>query len=163
MTMAKTRLILCTAATAFALALPSVGGAQNAPIGGGDAPIMWGGDRVQYSAEGFALIGRAEILQGDNRLRAERIDFKGTEADVREAEAVGGVFFVTPQQTVRGDRAHYNLANGDLTVTGQVVLNQGRNVATGGRLIYNVRSGDARWEGAGSNGRVQGVFYPNGN
>ena len=41
-----------------------------------------------------------------------------------------------------------------------VILTQGENVATGSRLTYNTRTESARLEG-GSNGRVQGVFYPN--
>lgn len=164
MTMAKTRLMLLAATTAALLALPGVGGAQSTPGGVGDsnAPVMWTGDDVEYRTDGFSLIGRAEILQGENRLRANRINLAVTDGDVRQAEAVGGVYFVMPQQTMRGDRAVYDLAAETITVTGDVILNQGRNVATGGRLVYNLRTETARWEG-GAGGRVQGVFYPRGN
>lgn len=165
MTMAKTRLMLLAAATTALLALPTAGDAQNAPgnLGDSNAPIMWGGDTVEYTPDGFALIGRAEIQQGGNRLRANRINMSVSDGEMRRAEAVGGVYFVTPEQTMRGDRAVYDLARDEITVTGDVILNQGRNVATGGRLVYNVGSQNARWEGAGPNGRVQGVFYPRGN
>jgi lipopolysaccharide export system protein LptA len=48
-----------------------------------------------------------------------------------------------------------------VVVTGDVILTQGKNVLTGNRLVYNVRTESARMEGG--NGRVQGVFYPQGN
>ena len=40
-----------------------------------------------------------------------------------------------------------------------MILTQGENVITGSRLVYNTRTESAQMEG-GSNGRVQGVFYP---
>ncbi|MNE97874.1 Lipopolysaccharide export system protein LptA [compost metagenome] len=62
---------------------------------------------------------------------------------------------------MRGDRAVYTLNNAEVVVTGDVILTQGKNVLTGNRLVYNVRTESARMEGG--NGRVQGVFYPQGN
>lgn len=165
MTMAKTRLILLAATSAALLALPTVGDAQSAPGAAaiaGDQPGMWTGRAVEYAPNGISLIGEAEILQGQNRLRANRIDMTLSDGALTRAEAVGGVYFVTPEQTMRGDRATYDIENDTLTVTGDVILNQGKNVATGGRLVYNLRTETARWEG-GANGRVQGVFYPRGN
>lgn len=164
MTMAKTRLILLAATTAAVLALPGVGGAQSTPGAAiaGDQPGMWTGRTVEYTPTGVALIGEAEVLQGENRLRADRINMTLSDGALTQAEAVGGVYFVTPDQTMRGDRAVYDIENDTLTVTGDVILNQGRNVATGGRLVYNLRTETARWEG-GADGRVQGVFYPRGN
>ena len=45
-------------------------------------------------------------------------------------------------------------------LSGDVILTQGENVMTGGRLTYNTRTEAAEMDGAGENGRVQGVFYP---
>ena len=63
---------------------------------------------------------------------------------------------------MRGDRAVYDLSTEELVVTGEVILSQGQNVARGGRLVYNVRTGTGRMEGAPTEAgrRVQGVFYP---
>ena len=66
---------------------------------------------------------------------------------------------------MRGDRAVYTPDTGEVVVTGDVILTQGQNVLTGGRLVYNVNTEAARMEGAprGAAGRrVQGVFYPEG-
>ncbi len=160
-----TRKLLGTLTAAVVLALPVAGGAQVAQ-NSADAPIAWGGDDLEITPGGFALIGRAEITQGGNRLRANRVNLT-TESGggVTKVEAVGDVFFVTPTQTARGDRAVYDLNTDEVVVTGEVILAQGENVVRGGRLTYNVRSETGRMAGAPTQGgnRVQGVFYPEGN
>lgn len=159
--MAKTRLILLAATTAVMLALPGVGGAQSTPGDHSDsnAAVSFGGDRAELSADGYSLIGRAEVLQGDRRLRADRIDITIRNQTATSAKSSGNVYFVMSDQTIRADRADYDIESGNLVVTGNVILSQGRNVATGGRLIYNLQTGNARWDG-GTNGRVEGVLYP---
>jgi len=152
----------------MSLALPGVGGAQSSGAGAGgaasDAPVSWGGDLFEYTPNGFTLTGRAEMTQGGNRLRADRLTFVTSNGDLTRAEATGEVYFVTPEQTMRGDRAVYDLGSDEVTVTGDVILTQGKNVVTGGRLVYNVTTENARMEGGPTpqGNRVRGVFYPQG-
>jgi lipopolysaccharide export system protein LptA len=155
--MSMTRPFTAAAVLLAALALPTLGGAQTAP-NSSDAPIAYSSDDVEYAGDTLILIGRAELIQGQNRLRADRLSGFSQTGDSR-MEATGNVYFVTPDQTIRGDRAVYTTANDTIVVTGDVILTQGQNVATGSRLTYNTRTESARLEG-GSNGRVQGVFYP---
>jgi lipopolysaccharide export system protein LptA len=146
---------------AFSLTLPGAGVSQDP----GSGPGMFGSNTFAYTPDGFALIGDAEIMQGDNRLRAGRIEaFTNADSAVTRVEATGEVFFVTPTQTLRGDRAVYDLDAGEIVMTGNVIVTQGRNVMTGSRLVYNVRTESARMDGAPTpaGNRVQGVFYPNG-
>lgn len=142
------------------LALPSAGGAQ---VSSADAPVMYGADQGEVTPTGISLRGRAEILQGQNRLRADAIvGARSPAGELTSIEATGGVYFVTPTQTMRGDKAVYDLTRAEVVVTGDVILTQGQNVLTGGRLVYNVRTEEARMEGGGrsAGGRIQGVFYP---
>ena len=118
---------------------------------------------LRVSSAGFSLRGRAEVTQGSNRLRADAIRGFTSNGDLNRIEATGGVYFVTPDQSMKGDRAVYTLNDGNVVVTGDVILTQGKSVLTGNRLVYNVRTETARIEGGGANGRVQGVFYPQGN
>ncbi len=162
------RLTLALAAAAVILG----SGVAVAQISRSGGPIGIGSDDFELDqGEGrISYIGRAEATQDDNRLRANRLDayFEG-EGDnrlsggVSRLEAVGDVYFVTPEQTARGDRAVFNIAANTLTVTGDVILTQGENVMTGSRLTYNTQTGRAQMQGAPtSNGnRVRGVFYPN--
>ena len=150
--------ILATAVIAFGLAaLPTIGGAQSFQ---GGQPIMWGADEVSRTPELLSLRGRAELTQGDNRIRADRVEGTISGGDLSRVEASGNVYFVTPEQTIRGDRAVYTPANDTIVLTGDVILTQGQNVMTGGRLTYNTRTEAAEMDGGGQNGRVQGVFYP---
>ena len=155
---------LAMAAALMVLALPATGGAQTAvpaARAGGDA-VSFGADGGEYTSTGIALRGRAEVMQGQNRLRADSINGTITGGDLTRVEASGNVYFVTPNQTIRGDSAVYTFATDEVVVTGDVILTQGQNVLTGGRLVYNTRSESARMEGgAGSTGgRIRGVFYP---
>jgi lipopolysaccharide export system protein LptA len=152
-----------------ALGLSSAGGlvawAQSRPSVS-DQPIMIGADnRVVVTPEAFELSGRVEIMQGDNRLRADRLRGESSGGEVTRVTVSGDVYYVTPSETIRGDQAVYTTATGVIVITGDVVLTQGRNVLTGSRLTYNVDTGSAEMEGAprgAAGNRVQGVFYPNG-
>jgi len=155
--------VLALAAVAAA-ATAGMATAQTGPLAS-DQPIMVGGDDFELSAQGFALTGRAEVLQGDNRLRADAIEGVGGSGGISRVTASGDVWYVTPNETIRGDRAVYAVDDATIVVTGDVILTQGRNVLTGSRLVYNIDSRAARMEGAprGAAGRrVQGVFYPEG-
>lgn len=166
MKMSKSKLTIAGAVLTAALALPAVSGAQNTSAARADAsrqPVQYGADSGEYTPDGFSLRGRAEVTQGGNRLRADAIRGFTANGELNRIEANGGVYFVTPDQSMKGDRAVYTLNDGNIVVTGDVILTQGKSVLTGNRLVYNVRTETARIEGGGANGRVQGVFYPQGN
>lgn len=166
--MTKTQTLTAAAVALTVLATPFVMGAQAAapqaaapqPRAFGDGAISIGADDGEMTASGFTLRGRAEVIQGQNRLRANAIQGTGTANQVQRIEASGEVYFVTPEQTIRGDRAVYTLANNEVVVTGDVILTQGQNVLTGGRLVYNTRTESARIEGGSNGARIRGVFYP---
>ncbi|WP_292069013.1 LptA/OstA family protein [Brevundimonas sp. UBA7534] len=155
MKLSKSKLTIAGAALLTALMLPAVSGAQNAAAGRGDAsrqPVQYGADSGEYTPDGFSLRGRAEVTQGGNRLRADAIRGFTSNGDLNRIEATGGVYFVTPDQSMKGDRAVYTLNDGNVVVTGDVILTQGKSVLTGSRLVYNVRTETARIEGAIASG-----------
>ncbi len=143
-----------------ALTLPTLAGAQTGSVNAADAPILWGARVVEYAPAGLTLRTEVELLQGPNRFRADEVRAATADGAFTEVQASGNVYYVTPTQTMRGDRAVYTVANDTIVVTGDVILTQGENVMTGTRIVYNVRTEAARIEG-GQGGRVQGVFYPN--
>jgi len=157
--MKMTRTLTMAGLALALLALPTMGDAQTAPVAAGSGAVSYGADSGEYTPAGFALRGRAEVVQGQNRLRADTINGIVADGDLRRVEASGNVYFVTPDQTIRGDRAVYTLASDEVVMSGDVILTQGQNILTGGRLVYNTRTETAQMEGA-SNGRIRGVFYP---
>lgn len=114
--------------------------------------------------------GAVEALQGRTRLRADLVTMKGpkkgdTCGSSDRMEASGQVYFVTAERTVRADSAVYLLSGETITLTGNVIVVQGKSVVRGDRLVINTRTGQAQMTSAvtGRNkpGRVRGVFYPN--
>ena len=156
-----TRYLFTSAAIICAVALAGVATAQTRP-NVSNQPIMIGADGGERTATSFSLRGRAEVVQGDNRLRADSIQGANSAGGgIATVTASGNVYYVTPNETIRGDRAVYNVEAATIVITGDVILTQGKNVLTGGRLTYNIDTGAADMAG-GSNSRIQGVFYPQG-
>jgi lipopolysaccharide export system protein LptA len=145
-------------------------------ISGKSGPIMFGADHTEADAKEHSqtLIGRVELLQNDARLRADKMKVftappRGDDtaqgwSQMQRIEADGNIYYVTPDQTMKGDHGVYTEADKTLILTGDVILTQGQNVVTGNRLTYNTVSGqmtmDASPLGSANKGRVKGVFYP---
>lgn len=160
--MSMSRLLTAAAMALGLAALPTIGDAQSFQ---GGQPIMWGADEGVRTPTSLSLRGRAELTQGDSRIRADRVEAALSGGDLTRVEATGSVYFVTPEQTIRGDRAVYTPANDTIVLTGDVILTQGENVLTGSRLTVQVSSGRATMDGAptSAGSRVRGVFYPDEN
>jgi lipopolysaccharide export system protein LptA len=152
-------------------------GSAATPDTGSKSPIDVTADQSEvYNARCLAILrGDAEAVQDGNRLRADTLTLhsrpKGADADgktscggVDHIEADGHVYYVTPDQTVRGEHAVYDQDADQIVVTGDVVVVQGQNVARGDRLTLKVSTHEATLlsnvTGAGKPGRVRGVFYP---
>lgn len=160
----KTSHLILTGAAVLALAAGGMAVAQTRSSVS-DQPIGYGADTGELTNTSVSLRGRAEITQGDTRLRANAIEgARDANGALTRIEASGEVYYVTPNETIRGDRAVYTVSNATVVVTGDVILTQGQNVLTGGSLTYNVDTGAARIQGGGgqNGGRVRGVFYPEG-
>jgi len=128
---------------------------------------------VQNKACTSTWSGKAEALQGEARLRADKIKATfepkagasgatGTGAcgDLIRMEAHGSVFYVTAKdQRVRGDGAVYEAGSDTVTMTGDVVAVQGQNVLRGSRMVFNTQTGEGHMVGGGG-ARPRGVFYP---
>jgi lipopolysaccharide export system protein LptA len=119
--------------------------------------------------------GAVEALQGDSRLRSDTLTVyqapKGTDANGQQAcgaiqkiIAEGHVYYVTPDQHAKGDRAVYTAADDQIVLTGDVIVVRGDDVARGDRLIIKVAAKQFTLQsdtaGAGAPKRVRGVFYP---
>jgi lipopolysaccharide export system protein LptA len=154
----------------FLLALcPTMTLAQVSAKGG---PVMIGSDT--YSMDQKALtqtfVGRVQIQQTDSRLQADQITITHLKSaggngmgEVSLIEARGNVYYVTPQESIRGDMAVYTASSDTMVITGEVILSQGQNVMEGNRLTVEVKAEKTTMDANASTrtrGRVRGVFYP---
>jgi lipopolysaccharide export system protein LptA len=124
--------------------------------------------------------GNVEAIQGQSRLRTPRLTAFFTPRDpnapkpapgtigpdsgqVERVEAEGPVYYVTPTQKAKGDHATYLASTDTITMTGNVVLVQDKDVATGDTLVIEQKSGHATLTSNPSKGggqRVRAVLYP---
>ncbi|MBW8880342.1 MAG: hypothetical protein JF615_02640 [Asticcacaulis sp.] len=168
--MKKTYLV-AAALAALAVGLSGSVGAQVAQEGG---PVMVGGDdwHADENAHTQVWDGRVEVTQADSRLRADHVvithapsgegDNKGW-GEVVKIEATGNVYYVTPDNTVKGDTAVYTKSDDTMVISGEVILTQGKNVMTGTRLVAQVGAGITTMDAAPTSsgkGRVRAVIYP---
>ena len=137
-----------------------------------NAPVDITADELETTNSACTSIwrGNAEALQDTARLRANTLTAEfalkagggtGGCGDLQRLRAEGSVYYVTPQQKVRGDLAIYEAVSNTLTVTGDVVATQGMNVLRGSKMVFNTETGQGRMVG-GANGpsRPRAVFYP---
>lgn len=133
-----------------------------------------------YDAKNEAIfIGRVDAVQNDARLRADKLDVLSDKlvsksgntsspgaswGAVHTIIATGNVYYVTPKQVAKADKAIYNVAKDQVTMLGDVVVTQGKNVIRGNKLVLQISSGRAVFvpgpKKPGKSGRVRAVFFP---
>ena len=85
---------------------------------------------------------------------------------ISKIEAKGNVIITSEQdQTTTSDWALYDVPAQIVTVGGNVVLMQGKNVLKGDRLVIDLKTGESRFENngktvAGGGGRIRALFVP---
>ena len=141
--------------------------AQGASISLG-TPTFDTGQPVEVSADSLSVDqgtgqavfdGNVLVVQGDVRMSAGRIlviyaqDSNGNASGIDRLEADGGVTFVTATDAAEARQAVYSVADGVVTLSGEVLLTQGQNAISGERLVIDLSSGTGRMEG-----RVRTVF-----
>lgn len=157
---------------------------RSGPLSKSNGPIDITADQLEtISAENKATFsGNVEAKQDDSRLRTPVLDIfyvKGEGAPAPNAaapagtgsqkiermEAQGPVYYITPTQTARGDHGTYIAATDTITLTGNVVVAQDKNVLQGEKLVIETKTGRSTMvstnQGRNASGRVRGVFYPN--
>ena len=70
--------------------------------------------------------------------------------DIRRIEARGGVTVISKDQNASGDLGVYDLKKKTITLTGNVVVSQGKNVLHGERVVVDTTTGNAHFDTAGS-------------
>jgi lipopolysaccharide export system protein LptA len=128
--------------------------------------------------------GNVEATQDTSRLRTPelRIYYKAKDAQpgqpkpastpgdlssatggIDHIEAAGPVYYITPTENARGDHMLYEHDSNTITMTGNVVLVHGKDVAKGDRFVMDRNTGhDQLFSDAPktASGRVRSIIYP---
>lgn len=103
--------------------------------------------------------GNVLVVQGEVRMSAGQVTIEyaeeGSTNAISRLLASGGVTFVTSSDAAEARDAVYSVANGTVTLTGDVLLTQGQNAIAGDTLVVDLSSGNGQMQG-----RVRTVFTP---
>ena len=117
---------------------------------------------VDQSTGKAVFDGNVLVVQGDVRMSAGRVTIEyatdaGAANGISRLLATGGVTFGTSSDAAEAKDAVYSVADGIVTMSGDVILTQGQSAIAGDKLVVNLTSGNGRMEG-----RVRTVFTPSG-
>jgi lipopolysaccharide export system protein LptA len=85
----------------------------------------------------------------------------GGQQRIKRLEARGDVSVTQKDQTATGSLGIFDMKTNTVTLSGGVVMTQGKNVLRGERLVVDLTTGVSRVEsGRNGQGRVEGLFVP---
>jgi lipopolysaccharide export system protein LptA len=128
-----------------------------------DAPIQVSSDRFDADLNSKTGIysGNVIVVQGDFKLRADKVRVNTTQGKTDRIFAYGNVVFTAPNGNAQGDNGVYDVAPRLITLTGKVLLTKEKNVMRGSTLTVNLVTGQAQLGASAMPGhRVQGLFTP---
>jgi len=159
--------ILGTLLAACAVFIAPAASAQISSEGG---PIYINSDRTESleRERKVLLIGNVDIQQGEARLRADKVTLVfagkqgstssdsvgGSFGQIQSMTAEGQVFYVTPELKAKGDRGIYEAAIDTITMTGNVALMRGRDVAEGEILKLEIKNRRTTLDGGEGRARM---------
>ena len=148
--------------------------AAHAQISSEGGPIYINSDRTESleRERKVLLIGNVDIQQGEARLRADKVTLVfankaggnasgtvgGSFGQIQSMTAEGQVFYVTPDLKAKGDRGVYQSASDTITMTGNVALMRGRDVAEGETLQLEIKNKRTTLDGG--EGRTRMMIDP---
>lgn len=128
-----------------------------------NAPIDITSDNFDYDLNNKIGVytGNVIVIQGDTRMRSERMKVNVAQGKPTRIEATGKVVVVAPNGTATGDVGVYELGPRTITMTGNVVLTKEKDVMRGTKLVMDMNSGLAHLTSPGE--RVHALFVPKQN
>lgn len=163
--MPRSMMIALTLVALTFLAVPAM--AQQVGFGGlkadVSAPVEVSADSLSVRQDnGHAVFtGNVVIGQGEMRLSADEVTVEYADAGqsrIKALHARGNVTLVSGADAAEAEQADYDVESGQVILTGDVMMTQGRNVLTGDRMQVDLAEGTARVEG-----RVRSVLQPGAN
>ena len=147
-------------------ALAAGASAQSLGLGKHDsnAPIQVSANSFEadMNAKTGTYIGNVIVVQGDMKLRADKVRVNVKDQKPEQILAFGNVVMTAPSGNAQGDNGVYDVRPRLVTLTGHVILTKQKNVMHGNKLVVNIVTGVANLSAGGGPGstRVQGLFTP---
>jgi lipopolysaccharide export system protein LptA len=127
----------------------------------GDTTIKCQSLVVFYGAERTASGQTAATAAAQGAKPGQGASMPQGAQDIRRIEARGGVTVISKDQNASGDFGVYDLKKKTITLTGNVVVSQGKNVLHGDRVVVDTTTGNAHFDSSTSGpSRVRALIQP---
>ncbi|HEY5338366.1 MAG TPA: lipopolysaccharide transport periplasmic protein LptA [Rhizomicrobium sp.] len=162
-------IFLVSLSAAAAAPAPAAQGTSTTSVGMSkhdtSAPINVSSDNFQGDTQTKigTYIGNVIIIQGDFKLRADKVNVHVVNGKPSTLDGAGNVLFTSQTETASGDTGIYDLNAKTITLDGKVVLtSKEKNVMRGTHLVMNMDTHKALLtaKGMAGGGRVQALFVP---
>ncbi|PCH99737.1 MAG: hypothetical protein COB76_05005 [Alphaproteobacteria bacterium] len=128
---------------------------------------------ADYTEKGEGLTIKKIVAKGGNPIvKTENETLKATiitayfsnggKTELEKIIAEKNVTIETKTQTLTGDHAEYYPAKQKATVTGNVKIIDGKNILTGDRADFDMKTNTSTLKSGQSSGRVRAVFFSGG-
>ena len=124
-----------------------------------EEPLDITSDRLESEEDVATWTGDVQVVQGPAVLTTDKLVITQSEdGGINEIRAIGNVRYSNGEETIAGEQALYIETDRTLTMTGDVIVTQGKQIMRGGELTYWVDTGKIRFT-APEGRRVRGIFY----
>ena len=124
-----------------------------------NAPVDITGDTAEFQDDIAIWTGNVRVIQAEAILTADKLRAVINEdGDVQSITAIGSVRYSNGKEAITGERAVFNETRRTITISENVIVTQGRQVMSAGRVIYWIDTGKVKFapeEGQ----RIRGIFY----
>ena len=141
----------------FMLAAPAA--AQLIAAGDSKEPIDITGDTAEFQDNNAVWTGNVRVVQGETILTSERLEAVLTdEGDFQTITAIGSVRYSNGKEAITGERAVFNDAARTIVITEDVIVTQGKQVMSAGKITYWVDTGKVLFTPE-TGKRIRGLFF----
>ena len=131
----------------------------------GDSEIIAKDEVIYYKNKNYATAKNAQIINTGRKLFADniKVEFaktgKSEQNQLKKVIANGNIKLIDGTEELYGDTSEYNPQNGYATISGNVYFKKGNQAnLSGGKIIYDMKTGIARILPKDGESKVKGVF-----
>lgn len=133
--------------------------AQLIANGDSDEPIDITGDTAEFQDNLAVWTGNVRVVQGPAILISERLEAVLTdEGDFETITAIGSVRYSNGEEAITGERAVFNNDARTIVMTDNVIVTQGKQVMSAGKITYWIDSGKVLFTPEAGK-RIRGLFF----
>ena len=122
-------------------------------------PIDITGDTAEFQDNVAIWTGNVRVVQGPAILTSERLEAVLTdEGDFETITAIGSVRYSNGEEAITGERAVFNNEARTIIMTDNVIVTQGKQVMSAGKITYWVDTGKVLFTPEAGK-RIRGLFF----